>query len=70
MVFYFKIAYLYFASGDPETALDYLNDIIDVKAGHLREDIQCYARLLLLICHFELGHYELLPYLADSTQRF
>ena len=57
MVFYFKIAYLYFASGDPETALDYLNDIIDVKAGHLREDIQCYARLLLLICHFELGHY-------------
>ncbi len=70
MVFYFKMAYLYFASGDSETALDYLNDIIDVKAGHLREDIQCYARLLHLICHFELGNYELLPYLADSTQRF
>ena len=70
MVFYFKIAYLYFANGDPETALDYLNEIINLKAGHLREDIQSYSRLLQLICHFELGHYELLPYLADSTQRF
>lgn len=70
MVFYFKISYLYFANGDAETALDYLNEIINLKAGHLREDIQGYARLLHLICHFELGHYELLPYLADSTQRF
>ncbi len=70
LVFYFKIAYLYFANGDPETALDYLNEIINLKAGHLREDIQSYSRLLQLICHFELGHYELLPYLADSTQRF
>lgn len=70
MVFYFKMGYLYFANGDPETALDYLNEIISLKAGHLRKDIQSYSRLLHLICHFELGHYELLPYLADSTQRF
>lgn len=70
MVFYFKMAYLYFASGDPATALDYLNEIISLKAGHLRGDIQSYSRLLHLICHYELGHYELLPYLADSTQRF
>ena len=70
MVFYFKIAYLYFASGDAASALDYLNHILDMKGKHLREDIQCYSRLLQLMCHYELGNYDLLPYLADSSLRF
>lgn len=70
LVFSYKIAYLYLVKGDYDKATDYLNQIIDLPSGHLREDIQCYARLMLLIAHYEMEHYELMDYLSRSTQRF
>ena len=69
LVFYYKIASLYFGSGDYETAIDYLNKIINWKMN-LRTDLQCYARLLHLIAHYELGNFELIEYLAKSVYRF
>lgn len=69
LVFYYKIACLYFGSGDNETAIDYLNKIINWKVD-LRTDLQCYARLLHLIAHYELGNYDLLEYLIKSVYRF
>jgi len=69
LVFYYKIACLYFGSGDNEKAIDYLNKIINWKVD-LRTDLQCYARLLHLIAHFELGNYGLLEYLIKSVYRF
>ncbi|MCR9287031.1 MAG: hypothetical protein NXI23_06525 [Bacteroidetes bacterium] len=70
LIFYYKMASMYFSSGDNSRAIDYLNDIINYKAGNLREDIQCYARILHLIAHYELGHYNLLDYLVKSVYRF
>jgi hypothetical protein len=55
LVFYYKIACLYFGSGDFIHAVDYLNKIIHWKAD-LRSDLQCYARLLHLLSHYELGN--------------
>lgn len=69
LVFYYKIACLYFGSGDNEKAIEYLNKIIHWKVN-LRTDLQCYARLLHLIAHYELGNYELLEYLIKSVYRF
>lgn len=69
LVFYYKIACLYFGSGDNEKAVDYLNKIINWKVD-LRTDLQCYARLLHLIAHFELGNHDLLAYLIKSVYRF
>lgn len=69
LVFYYKIACLYFGSGDNEKAIDYLNRIINWKVD-LRTDLQCYSRLLHLIAHYELGNYELLEYLIKSVYRF
>jgi hypothetical protein len=69
LVFYYKIACLYFGSGDNEKTVDYLNKIINWKV-ELRTDLQCYARLLHLIAHFELGNYSLLEYLIKSVYRF
>ena len=69
LVFYYKIACLYFGSGDNEKAIDYLNRIINQKAD-LRTDLQCYARLLNLIAHYELGNFELLEYLIKSVYRY
>lgn len=69
LVFYYKIASLYFGSGDYEKTIDYLNKIINWKMD-LRTDLQCYSRLLHLIAHYELGNYELIEYLAKSVYRF
>lgn len=69
LVFYYKIACLYFGSGDNEKAIEYLNRIINWKVD-LRTDLQCYSRLLHLIAHYELGNYDLLEYLVKSVYRF
>ncbi|WP_462221720.1 hypothetical protein [Ferruginibacter sp.] len=69
LVIYYKIACMYFGAGDFETTIDYLNKIINWKVD-LRNDLQCYARLLHLIAHYELGNLQLLEYLAKSVYRF
>ncbi|MBO9572427.1 MAG: hypothetical protein J7497_09495, partial [Chitinophagaceae bacterium] len=69
LVFHYKIASLYFGSGDSEKAIDHLNKIINWKVD-LRTDLQCYSRLLHLIAHYELGNYQLVEYLAKSVYRF
>lgn len=69
LVFYYKLACLFFGSGDNERAVDYLNKIINWKMD-LRTDLQCYARLLHLIAHFVLGNHDLLAYLVKSVYRF
>src|ERR1700761_1739845 len=69
LVFYYKIACLYFGSGDYEQTIVYLNKIINWKVD-LRTDLQCYSRLLHLIAHYELGNFSLLEYLTKSVYRF
>lgn len=69
LIFYYKIACLYFGTGNNEKAIDYLNKIINWKVD-LRTDLQCYARLLHLIAHYELGNFDLLQYLIKSVYRF
>jgi len=69
LVFYYKIACLYFGAGKNEKAIHYLNKIINWKVD-LRTDLQCYARLLHLIAHYELGNFDLLQYLTKSVYRF
>jgi len=70
MVFYYRIACLFFGNGNNNEAIDYLNRIINFSMGHLGEDIQCFARILNLIAHYELGHYNLLKHLVKSVYRF
>lgn len=69
LVFYYKIASLYFGAGKPEQSIDYLNKIINWKLN-LRDDLQCYARLLHLIAHYEIGNMEVVSYLSKSVYRF
>jgi len=69
LVFYYKIASLYFGSGDYENTIIFLNKIINWKVD-LRDDLQCYARLLHLIAHYELGNFQLLEYLVRSVYRY
>ncbi len=70
MVFYYRIASLYFGSGDYDNAIHYLNLIINRKNPDYRADIQCFARILSLIAHFELGNAQLVEYQVKSVYRF
>jgi hypothetical protein len=42
------------AAGDYDTCIDYLQRIINDPLD-LRNDLQCYARVLHLMAHYELG---------------
>lgn len=70
MVFYYKIACLYFGAGKNEEAIHYLNLIINNYIPSVREDIQSFARILNLIAHFELGNEILISYQIKSVFRF
>jgi hypothetical protein len=70
MVFYYKIACLYFGSGMNKEAIVYLNLVIQFKEQSIREDIQSFARILNLIAHFELGNDVLVEYQIKSVYRF
>jgi tetratricopeptide (TPR) repeat protein len=69
MVLNYKISMMYFGSGDYDTCIDYLQKIINENVG-LRYDLQCYARLLHLLAHYELGNFELVEYLSRSVYRY
>jgi tetratricopeptide (TPR) repeat protein len=69
MVLNYKIATLYFGSGNYETCIDYLQRIINDNID-LRMDLQSYARLLHLMAHYELGNFDIIEYLIRSVYRF
>ena len=70
LLFYYKIACLYFGSGQNEMAIKYLNKIINFRDINLREDIHCFARILNLIAHFEIGNNDLVESQVKSVYRF
>lgn len=69
LVFNYKFATIYFGAGDYDTCIDYLRLIINDQPG-LRTDLQCYARLLHLIAHYEAGNTEIMDSLIKSVYRF
>jgi hypothetical protein len=61
VVLYYKIACLYFGMGDNRKCIAYLSKIINPKTVKSGEDLQCFARVLNLIAHYECGldyHFE------------
>lgn len=69
LVFNYKIANLYFGAGQYSTSIDYLLKIINGPLD-LRIDLQCYARLLHLMAHYEMGNYDIIESLIKSVYRF
>ena len=55
MMFYYKIACLYFGLEDYEKCIVYLNKIIKNKHLKMREDLLCFTRVLSVVAHYEAG---------------
>ena len=55
MLFYYKIASIYFGTEKYTESIFYLEKIINNKNLYVREDLACFARLLCLIAHYETG---------------
>ena len=55
VMLYYKIACLYFGMGKNELCIAYLQKIIKSKNIGAAEDLQCFARVLNLIAHYECG---------------
>ncbi|MGY8914593.1 MAG: hypothetical protein ACKVJF_05855, partial [Flavobacteriales bacterium] len=70
MVFYYKIACLYFSMGDNKTCIQYLKKIINNKNLKMREDLMCFARVLSLVAHYEAGMDYHLEVQLKSTYKF
>jgi hypothetical protein len=69
LVLNYKIATLYFGAGEYGTSIDYLQRIINDQMD-MRNDLQCYARVLHLMAHYELGNFDLMESLTKSVYRF
>ncbi len=70
MVFYYKFAWIYFGYGNLSKAVSYLDKIINNELHNLREDLQNYARVMKLLCHYELGNIDLLQYLINTYSNY
>ena len=62
--------YACFGTGNYRRSLDYLNRILDKREGEVDKTLLYSTRLVFLIVHAELQHYDLLEYLLKSTYRF
>ncbi|RXK82946.1 hypothetical protein [Filimonas effusa] len=70
LVFNYKVASMYFGAGDYDKAIDYLQRIMNGTVADLRIDLQCYARLMHLMSHYELGNYDIMESLTKSVFRY
>lgn len=68
----FGISLLHFWKEDWAKSLEWLDKIeaIEIETKSSPSQVVSYAKLLKIICHFELGNYELLESIIRSTQRY
>jgi len=70
MVFYYKVACMYFGAGKNIECIFYLEKIISNKELKMREDLLCFARVLNLVAHYDEGIDYNIDKLIVSTYKF
>jgi hypothetical protein len=67
MMFYYKIACVYFGAEDYENCIVFLDKIISNKRLKMREDLLCFSRVLNIFAHYEAGFdYHLEAHLRET----
>lgn len=67
---FFNISIMYFGQKNYAEALRWINLFLNNINIDKSEDIHCFAQLLNLVIHLELGNQRLVPYALKSTQRY
>ena len=70
MLLYYKIGCMYFALDDYEKCIVYLDKIIKDKNVKMREDLQCFTRILNLMAHYEAGYDYHLDKIIRDTYKY
>lgn len=70
LIFRYKMACIYFGDNNLDDCISCLNEILNKSYPKLRVDLQCFARILNLIAHYELGNNELVTNQLKSLYRF
>lgn len=70
ILFNYKIACIYFCDGNLSDTIYHLHKITNQIYPNFREDIQCFARILNLIAHFDYGNEALVTHQIKSTYRY
>lgn len=68
--FFYHIGWAWFALGSIPEALTHINEVLNGRGGDIREDLYCFAKILNLLIHYELGNIDLLQYEVLSTCRY
>lgn len=67
---YYKIAGLYFLQKKYNDALEYINKVVIVPIDYLRNDLEINARLLHILCNYELNNFDLIQdYLLPALEK-
>lgn len=66
---HYAFAYIYIGLGEYKLANQHINILLNHSDFDLRSDLFCFAHILSLITHYELGNTELLEYRIRSTYR-
>ena len=70
MLLSYKVACMYFGEGNYNKCMEYLERITSTKNPQIRRDLQCFARMLYLICSYEAGIDYNLDYQIRSVYAF
>jgi hypothetical protein len=70
MWLHFLLASAFLMVGKPKSALHWVNKVLDENRSEVRVDLQCEARLLNMLIHFDLGNYSVVESEFQSTRRF
>lgn len=70
MVFYYKLASLYFCLGDNKTCIFYLEKIISNRSLSMKKDLMCFSRILHLFANYEEGIIYNYESILKSTNNF
>jgi hypothetical protein len=70
IMIYYQVACIYFLKENYSGSLQWINKIVNANFGDTRTELQCYARIMNLMIHFELNNIIVLRYAVDSCRRF
>ncbi len=70
IILLYFLSSFYFINSEHEKSVRWLTRLISIPAVGLSEDYQCYARIINVIVHYELGYFDSLEYVLKSAYHF